>query len=120
MPEELKTEADRAEENSQWLWIPHPEEAFVPAQIVQKLSGGHVSPCSSARFLLPPLSLQNPPNRVRFARQVKLKTQAGQVFTYRLDECGEPIPSMVALRLLPDDLVQMDQVNDATIVHVLR
>ena len=42
MPDELKTDEDRSEENSQWLWIPHAEEAFVPAQIMQKLSGGNV------------------------------------------------------------------------------
>jgi hypothetical protein len=42
MPEALKTAQDLEDENTQWVWVPSEEDAFVPARVVQILAANNV------------------------------------------------------------------------------
>jgi hypothetical protein len=83
---------------AQYVWCPHATEAFLPARIKARLVGG------------------NGP-----ALQVEVRHPDGrrETMTAAETECT-PIASMVALADAVDDLVQLADVNEASIVHLLR
>ena len=40
-PNEMKTETDLVEETGDWVWLKHPEDAFVPVKIVKSMAGNN-------------------------------------------------------------------------------
>ena len=85
-------EGMQEEDEGDWLWVEHPEEAFTPARIIQALSAG----------------------------KSRVETRSGEVLTVSDSALGQPIAKLSMLRQVPNDLVQLEEVSDATVVYALR
>ena len=98
-PEVFMTDLEKEQSTSEYVWCPHPELAFVPGRLLQRLVGG------------------NGP-----ALQVEQMLPDGSRATVTVPEKGcLPIDSMAANTSdAVEDLVQLSEVNEPSIVHLLR
>jgi hypothetical protein len=73
-----------------YCWVPK-DDGWLPAKISKCKSAGYLSATSTN----------------------------GEIFIFPANELGEPINSLASLTRLPEDLVQMDSVNEISIVYTL-
>eukprot|EP00743_Colponemidia_sp_Colp-15_P007995 GILK01008660.1.p1 GENE.GILK01008660.1~~GILK01008660.1.p1 ORF type:complete len:2044 (+),score=493.00 GILK01008660.1:237-6368(+) len=84
---------DDSDSSGQWMWIPDEEEAFLPARVVQTMFDG----------------------------SMQLDTERGKRITIRKEQTGSLIPLVKSsLKKLVEDLVMLDDMNEALILHNLK
>ena len=90
-PDVLKSESERVKHSGDWCWVRDPKDAWVPGRIEKKLEDG-TTECT---------------------------TQAGKRATLAK---SDPVWSfnLSSLVKLEDDIVMLESINEAQIIHILR
>ena len=92
-PRELMTEQDLEEQSGEWYWIETKENSWIPCRVVNKMSNGSLKVH-------------------RFRKQKK--------FTAKKHQIGIKIEDVLSLQTLTDDLVQLADVHEASVIDLLR
>lgn len=92
-PRELMTEQDLEEASGEWYWIEDPSESWLPCRVAQKMSNGgmKVTPYRGTRRI-----------------------------TVKKHRVGPKITDILALQTLTDDLVQLAEVHEPSVIDLLR
>ena len=84
-------EAEGEAQSGEWVWLKHPTKAYVPAQVIKRESINAIC-----------------------------KALDGEAMTVLQKDVGPAIPRLSALKRPVNDLVQMDQVIEPTVMHNLK
>lgn len=104
-PEELMTEHEKQEMNKDWVWVPHPKNYWQPACIVaKKPNGGTQVRTMNQRLVTVPA----------------IKLMKGDLTGGNTQRVPLTPLNYLALDTVVEDLVELDTVNDATVLHNLR
>ena len=87
------TEQDLEEQSGEWYWIETKENSWIPCRVVNKMSNGSLKVH-------------------RFRKQKK--------FTAKKHQIGIKIEDVLSLQTLTDDLVQLADVHEASVIDLLR
>ncbi|GBG29678.1 Myosin-1 [Hondaea fermentalgiana] len=102
-PDSLKTEEELARTSGEWVWAPHPTRIWQPAKVLKRNKDGSVlvQPYKGNQMTIPADGLMQP------CRETGNRVQEVPLW---------PV-NHTALDFLEDDVIQLDPVNEATILH---
>jgi len=105
-PDELMTTEEKEKTTGEWVWVPHPSDYWQPAKVVKRSKDGStiVQPYKGQQFSIPSDGKVDP------CRESGGRTQHVPMW---------PV-NHTSLNFLEDDLIALDPVNHATILHNIK